>query len=80
MQIGCGIRTMTVKDREYVYFWHYETKDGRRKAVHDYVGPAKDPESGRKAVEALEAYTRRAMEDARHRLQALRARAMAGSR
>ncbi|OGS50773.1 MAG: hypothetical protein A3K65_00280 [Euryarchaeota archaeon RBG_16_68_12] len=80
MQVGCGVRTMTVKNREYVYIWHYETKDGRRRAVHEYIGPAKDPESGRKAVEALEAYTRRAIEDARRRLQVVRVRAMAASR
>jgi len=80
MQIGCGVRTMTVRNREYLYFWHYETRDGRRKAVHDYVGPARDPDSGRKAVEALEAYTRKAIEEARRRLQSEKVEAMAGSR
>ena len=80
MQIGCGVRTMTVRNHEYLYFWHYETRDGRRKAVHDYVGPARDPDSGRKAVEALEAYTRKAIEEARRRLQSEKVEAMAGSR
>ncbi len=80
MQIGCGVRTMTVRNHEYLYFWHYETRDGRRKAVHDYVGPARDPDSGRKAVEALEAYTRKAIEEARRRLQSEKIEAMAGSR
>jgi hypothetical protein len=80
MQIGCGVRTMTVRNHEYLYFWHYETRDGRRKAVHDYVGPARDPDSGRKAVEALEAYTRKAIEEARRRLQSEKLEAMAGSR
>ncbi len=80
MQIGCGVRTMTVRNREYLYFWHYETRDGRRKAVHDYVGPARDPDTGRKAVEALEAYTRKAIEEARRRLQSEKVEAMAGSR
>ena len=80
MQIGCGVRTMTVRNREYLYFWHYEPRDGRRKAVHDYVGPARDPDSGRKAVEALEAYTRKAIEEARRRLQSEKVEAMAGSR
>ncbi len=80
MQVGCGVRTMTVRNREYLYFWHYETRDGRRKAIHDYVGPARDPESGRKAVEALEAYTRKAIEEARRRLQSEKLEAMAGTR
>jgi len=80
MELGCGVRSMTVKGREYLYVWHYETRDGRRKAVHDYVGPARDPDSGRKAVEALEAYTRKAIEEARRRLQSEKVEAMAGSR
>ena len=80
MQIGCGVRTMTVRNHEYLYFWHYETRDGRRKAVHDYVGPARDPDSSRRAVEALEAYTRKAIEEARRRLQSEKVEAMAGSR
>lgn len=80
MQIGCGVRTMTVKDHEYLYFWHYENREGRRKAVHDYVGPAGDPESGKKAIEALEAYTKKAIEEARRRLASERSEAMAGTR
>lgn len=80
MQIGCGVRTMTVRNREYLYFWHYETRDGRRKAIHDYVGPARDPEAGRRAIEALEGYTRKAIEEARRRLQSEKVEAMAGTR
>jgi hypothetical protein len=80
MQIGCGVRTMTVRNREYLYFWHYETRDGRRKAIHDYVGPARDPDSGRKAIEALEGYTRKAIEEARRRLASEKLEAMAGTR
>ena len=80
MQIGCGVRTMTVKDRDYVYFWHYENREGRRKAVHDYVGPARDPESGKKAIEALEAYTKKAIEEARRRLHVAKVEAVAASR
>jgi hypothetical protein len=71
---------MTVRNREYLYFWHYETRDGRRKAIHDYVGPARDPESGRKAIEALEGYTRKAIEEARRRLASEKVEAMAGTR
>jgi len=80
MQLGCGVRTMTVKNHEYLYFWHYETQDGTRKAVHRYVGPVGDPDSGRKAVDALEAYARKAIEEARRRLQSEKAQALAVSR
>jgi len=80
MELGCGVRAMTVKGREYLYVWHYETRDGRRKQVYDYVGPAQDPDSRRKAGEALEAYTRRAMEDARRRVHAGRIAALAAGR
>jgi len=50
MQIGCGIQMKPRRERAYVYFWHYEARDGRRTLVYDYVGPARDPESGRRAV------------------------------
>ena len=80
MQLGCGVRTMTVKDREYLYFWHYETRDGRRRAVHDYMGPVRDPDSARRAVDALEAYARKAIEEARRRLASEKAGAVAASR
>ena len=59
---------------------YVQTRDGRRKAIHDYVGPARDPEAGRKAIEALEAYTRKAIEEARRRLQSEKVEAMAGTR
>ncbi len=80
MQIGCGVQVKPVKGRDYVYFWHYESRDGRRRAVYDYVGPARHPQSARRAVEALEAYTRKAIEEARRRLQAARAAALASFR
>ena len=69
MELGCGIRTMTVKGREYLYVWHYETREGRRKQVYDYVGPARETDAKRRAGEALEAYTRKAMDDGRRRVQ-----------
>ena len=69
MQLGCGVRTMTVKGRDYLYVWHYESRDGRRRAVHDYIGPARDPDAARKGIE-----------DARRRLQARKAGAIAASR
>ena len=80
MQIGCGYRVMTVRRRPYLYIWHYESRDGRRKQVHEYIGPAGDADARRKVVEALEAYTRRAVEEARRRLQSERLGAMAAAR
>jgi len=80
MQIGCGVRTMTVKNHDYLYVWHYETREGRRKAMHDYMGPAGDPESGKKAIEALEAYAKKAIDEARRRLHAAKVDAIAASR
>ncbi len=80
MQIGCGIQLKPRRDRDYVYFWHYEPRDGRRRVVYDYVGPARDPESARKAVQAMEAYTRKAIEEARRRLHSARIHAVAAAR
>jgi len=80
MQIGCGVRTLRVKNRDYLYFWHYERHNGRRRAVHDYIGPVRDPASARRAIEALEAYTRKAIEEARRRLQSQKVEAFAASR
>jgi hypothetical protein len=80
MQIGCGYRVMDVRGRPYLYFWHYEPRDGRRRQVYDYVGPARDGDARRKVVDLLEAYTRRAIEEARRQLQAERIGAMAASR
>jgi hypothetical protein len=80
MQIGCGVRTLRVKNHDYLYFWHYESENGRRRAVHDYIGPVRDPATGRKAVDALEAYTRKAIEEARRRLQSEKAEALTRSR
>ena len=80
MQIGCGYRVMQVRGRDYLYFWHYEPRDGRRRQVYDYVGPAKDGEARRKTVDLLDQYTRRAIEEARRRLQSERIEAMGTAR
>ncbi len=80
MQIGCGYRVMAVKGREYLYVWHYETRDGRRRQVYEYIGPATDRAAGRRVVEALERFTRQGIEEARRRLQASSVGAMAAAR
>ena len=71
---------MAVKGREYLYVWHYETRDGRRRQVYEYIGPAGDRSAGRRVVEALERFTREGIEEARRRLQAASVGAMATSR
>ncbi len=80
MQIGCGYRVMHVRGRDYLYFWHYEARDGRRRQVYEYAGPAHDGDARRKVVDSLEAYTRKAIEEARRRLQSERIQAMAPAR
>lgn len=80
MELGCGVRAMTVKGREYLYVWHYESRGGRRKQMYDYVGPVGDPDARRRAGEALETYSRRAIDEARRRSQSSRIAAMAAGR
>ncbi len=40
MQIGCGVYVHSVRRRRYLYFWHYETKGGRRVQIKEYIGPS----------------------------------------
>ena len=80
MELGCGVRVKAVKGRGYLYVWHYEPDGGRRRQVYDYIGPAADADARRRAIEALEAHARRAIEEARRRIQAGRAVAAAGGR
>jgi len=80
MELGCGVRVMTVKGRGYLYVWHYESRDGRRRQLFHYVGPALDHEARRKASEVLEGYARKAIDDARRRVQAGKSGAMAAGR
>ncbi len=74
------MRVMRVKGLDYLYVWHYETFDGGRKQVLDYVGPAKDPESGRKAVNMMDEYVRKAIAEAKRQLQIGASSAMATTR
>ena len=80
MQIGCGVRVMRVKGYAYVYVWHYEGLDGARKPKCEYVGPASNPESGRKAADALEEYAREAINDIRKQMQSMKAETIAARR
>ncbi len=80
MQVGCGIRVKRIKGHDYVYFWHYESRGGRRLPIYEYMGPGARDDSARRAVEAMDAYTRRAIEDARRRVQVGRAMATSSGR
>ncbi len=59
MQIGCGVYELAVRERRYLYFWHYETKGGRRRQVKEYVGPIDSPRTRDDAARLCEDYYRR---------------------
>jgi hypothetical protein len=63
MMLGCGYCEKTIHGRPYLYFWHYETRGGRREQVEEYVGPARSPRSREEMLRRLDAYVRRAQED-----------------
>ena len=73
MELGCGVRMKAIKGHDYLYVWHYERDGARRRQVYDYIGPASDSEARRRAIDSLEAHARRAIEEARHRIEAGRA-------
>jgi len=77
MELGCGVRVKAIKGHDYLYVWHYERDGARRHQVYDYIGPATDSEARRRAIDSLEAHARRAIEEARHRIEA--GRSLAGS-
>jgi len=67
MQIGCGATTKEIRGRRYVYFWHYEERDGRRRQVFRYVGPLGRESTRSRLSEAITAYYDRAAEELRRR-------------
>jgi hypothetical protein len=79
MELGCGVRVKAVKNRDYLYVWHYEPDGGRRRQVYDYIGPAADAGARARAIEVLEAHARRAIDQARRRIEAGRAVAAASA-
>src|SRR2546428_13175556 len=70
MELGCGVRVKAIKGHDYLYVWHYERDGARRRQVYDYIGPASDSEARRRAIDSLEGHARRAIEEARHRIEA----------
>jgi len=63
MMLGCGYCEKTIHGRPYLYFWHYETRGGRREQVEEYVGPARSPRSREETLRRLDAYVKRAHAD-----------------
>ena len=56
MHIGCGVYELRIRDRPYLYFWHYESKGGRRVQMKAYLGPAGSPDARAEAGRRCEAY------------------------
>ena len=73
MQIGCGFRVKAVHGRDYVYFWHYEDRNGRSRQVYQYMGPRRASGTASRLAEAVEAYYAEAGEDLRRQLGGHRA-------
>lgn len=73
MQVGCGVYRLTIRERVYLYFWHYETKGQSRVQVKEYVGAAESTRSIAEAARRCDVYYERAMGE----LQRLRAASLA---
>jgi len=76
MQVGCGVYTHAIRERRYLYFWHYETRTGMRVQVKEYVGPVDSVRAKTEAVRRCEAYYARAAEE----LERARIASLAGIR
>ena len=60
MMLGCGYCEKTVHGRPYLYFWHYESRGGRREQLEEYVGPARSPRARQEVARRVAAYADRA--------------------
>ena len=72
MQVGCGFRIMVVKNREYVYFWHYEAHGGRSRQVYRYMGAKRSSRTARRLSEAMDSYYAKAIDELRQDLTSAR--------
>ncbi len=63
MMLGCGYCEKTVHGRPYLYFWHYESRAGRREQFEEYVGPARNPRARQEVARRVAAYAERAQAD-----------------
>lgn len=76
--LGCGYCEKTIHGRPYLYFWHYESRGGRREQVEAYVGPARSARARQEVERLVAAYVARAQAELRGFVRATRA-AMAGA-
>ncbi|MGQ0796611.1 MAG: hypothetical protein ACT4OI_01910 [Methanobacteriota archaeon] len=67
VQVGCGATTKKIRGRPYLYFWHYEDRDGRRVQAYRYMGPARSAAARQRLAEAVGAYYDRVADDLRRR-------------
>jgi hypothetical protein len=63
MQVGCGVYVHRVRRRQYLYFWHYETRGGRRVQVKEYIGPSDSPRTKAEAARRVGIYLARVAVD-----------------
>ncbi len=63
MLLGCGYCEKMIRGRPYLYFWHYETRGGRREQMEEYVGPARSARARQEVSWRTSAYVARAEEE-----------------
>ena len=63
MMLGCGYCVKTIRKGQYLYFWHYEDRGGRRQQVEEYVGPSSNPRAREEVARRVAAYAERARSD-----------------
>lgn len=74
MMLGCGFCEKTVHGRPYLYFWHYESRGGRREQVEEYAGPARSARARQEVSRRVAAYVDRAQGEMTAFLRETRAR------
>lgn len=78
MMVGCGFCLKRIHGRPYLYFWHYESRGGRREQVEEYVGPAASPRAREEVVRRAASYTERAQAEMGRFLHEVRAAMASG--
>ena len=79
MMLGCGYCVKTIRERPYLYFWHYESRRGGREQVEEYVGPVQDSKAREEVARRVSAYVERARSDLGRFLETTRAQMAARS-
>lgn|SRR3990170_5013946 len=75
MQIGCGATVKEIRGRRYLYFWHYEDRNGRRIQAFRCLGPAHRSSTQDRLAEAISDYYERMALELRRRKEEALARA-----